>query len=154
MRKAWMFAASLALIAGAGQAHQEPIDSEWCEGGRIVLLGKFSLQGNQLERFGRYVEENGECPSIAGIGTRTCGQFDDEYGLTRTAADHLCGQFKYRRNRGDAGSVKPIFYEPASFRDQDPNHHELYRLEQGVVFACGLCKMPREDRAKQVEIRR
>ncbi|MCL2916069.1 hypothetical protein L2725_20210 [Shewanella corallii] len=153
MRNAWMFAAGLVGVIGLAQAHEEPIDTEWCEGGRVVLLGKFTLHGNQLQRYANYVEENGVCPGgDDGVSTKTCGQFDDEYGVGRSASSNLCSQFAYRVGRGDDGTVKPIFYEPASFRDGDPNHHELYSVKQGVVFACGLCEMPVERReTKQLE---
>ncbi|MGI2258209.1 hypothetical protein [Shewanella sp. GXUN23E] len=152
MKSTWLLFAGLLTCSSIAVAHQEPIESRWCEGGRVTLLGTFTLHGNQLSRYASWATETGECPATTDISTRSCGQFDDEYDMARSASASMCQQLVYRSGPGDNGTVRPIFYEPASFRDQDPNHHELYRLEQGIVFACGLCELPRSADEKQLEL--
>ncbi|MCH4294662.1 hypothetical protein MJ923_10160 [Shewanella sp. 3B26] len=152
MKTHWMVAGAMLALSANLYAHEEPIESTWCEGGRVVLLGKFTLHGNQISRYADHVEETGECPGSGDVVTKSCGQFDDMYAKARGAASNLCHQFVYRTGNGDDGTVRPIFYEPASFSNKDPNHHKLYRLEQGVVFACGLCEMPEIVDSRQLEL--
>ncbi|WP_394393230.1 hypothetical protein [Shewanella woodyi] len=141
------------MLPVAALAHEEPIESQWCQNGNVVILGEFKLTPLHLARFGRFAEN--ECPDFGGgVGTKSCGQFDDEYGLTRAATGHLCNSIAYElrdvSREGDGGTVRPIFYGPESLKNSDKNHHEVYSIVQGVQFACGLCDMETERRERKL----
>ena len=50
-------------------AHDEAIQSGWCEGGEVAILGNFQLNGNFLRKFKG--EENPVCTQL-----KSCGQFE------------------------------------------------------------------------------
>ncbi|MBV7317287.1 hypothetical protein [Shewanella sp. NIFS-20-20] len=137
-------------------AHEEPIEGRWCSGGQIKVLGEFSIMPLHLSRFAR--NEEPTCEPVNGdINTRSCGQFDDEYGVARMAAAQLCHTLAYSDARtsidADDGSVKPIFYGPESLRNTQENHHEVYTIQQGVNFACGLCEMEVSRRQRSLSVK-
>ncbi|MEC4725349.1 hypothetical protein HWQ46_07295 [Shewanella sp. D64] len=153
---AFVVAANIMLPATV-LAHEEPIEGQWCNNGNIVILGEFSFTSLHLARFERFAED--VCPGSGleggDIETKSCGQFDDEYDLARSATNHLCQSLAYRNvnSRGDGGTVRPIFYGPESLKNSDQNHHEVYSIVQGVRFACGLCDMEFDERERKLLIK-
>ncbi len=120
-------------------AHDEALESGWCQGGRITLLGEFQLKKQLLQYFSR--ESNAVCKNL-----RSCGQFDDDdYSIARNTAEQICYQFSEREltftHNGDDGTVRPIFHGPSVFKNNEPDHHTLYQLDQGISFSCGLCSV-------------
>ncbi|MGX5172887.1 hypothetical protein ACUR5C_02515 [Aliikangiella sp. IMCC44653] len=132
-----------AVMLGAGVsstafAHEEAINTGWCSGGQITILGQFKLNQALLQQFAK--ESSGVCSQL-----KSCGQFDDEYGVAYKTAGALCHSFSEAeltyKNIGDHLSVRAIFHSPATMKNSEANHHTLYSFEQGLEFSCGLCEL-------------
>lgn len=140
----FLSAALLSLsVLGSVSAHEEPLETGWCQGGSITILATMKLYHKPLTYF---KSESQVCSDL-----KSCGQFDDDdFKTARTAADGLCSTLaeaeKTLQQLGDDGTVRPIFISPNSIKDSDVNHHLLYSIDQGVEFSCGLCSMPAQER--------
>lgn len=139
------------IVSGLACAHEEAMDSSWCEGGQIEILGHFQLNHNLLEKFKG--EDNAVCSQL-----KSCGQFDDDdYGVSMRAASALCSSFSESelllRVNGYHDTVRPIFYSPVNFKNSETNHHILYSLSQGIEFSCARCIM-REYEAEDAPVSR
>ena len=139
------------ILSTAVFAHEEPIEEQWCQNGNIIIIGEFKFTPLHLTRFDRYSKD--VCPNFDGgidIESKSCGQFDDEFGITRAATAHLCHSIAYDLRDvsldSSIGTVRPIFYGPESIKNSDKNHHKVYSIVQGVHFAWGLCKMEVDSR--------
>ncbi|TQV86470.1 hypothetical protein [Aliikangiella coralliicola] len=131
---------TLIIFPSVAIAHEEAMESDWCGGGEITILGYFKLNAALLKNFKG--EDNAVCSQL-----RSCGQFDDDdYGISRRTALNICRSFSEAelevRTIGDHETVRPIFYAPASIKNSELNHHVLYSISQGVEFSCGMCAMP------------
>jgi hypothetical protein len=140
-------------LSGAAIAHEEALNSGWCSGGQISILGQFKLNKTLLQQFAK--ESSGVCSQL-----KSCGQFDDEYGVAFRTAGALCHSFSEAeltyKNIGDHLSVRAIFHSPATMKNSEANHHDLYSFEQGLEFSCGLCELDNsvaKDEERAVESR-
>ncbi len=153
---ALMVAANM-MASATVLAHEEPIEGEWCRNGNVVILGEFTLTPLHLTRFKRFAEDVCPASGMGDVNTKSCGQFDDEYGLARAATNNLCSSLAYDLRNvstyGDDGTVRPIFYGPESMKNSDNNHHDVYSITQGVKFACGLCEMAPDRQGRKLQIR-
>lgn len=127
-------------------AHEEPMESDWCSGGQIAVLGHFSLNHKLLAKFKG--ETNAVCSQF-----KSCGQFDDDdYNVSWRTAHSFCAAFSEAEiNRSavdDDGTVRPIFYLPLSFKNSEVNHHLLYSIDQGIEFSCAACSFTDEVRGE------
>ena len=133
--------AVVGMIAGFSVlAHEEALESGWCRGGAITILGEFSLKQPLLRQF------KGDSGLVCGQ-LKSCGHFDDDdYTIALRAAEGLCRAFSEQElayaEQGYDGTVRPIFHAPAVFKNSEVNHHSLYQLAQGIQFSCGYCRMP------------
>jgi hypothetical protein len=74
---------------------------------------------------------------------KTCGQFDDDYKTARALALSQCSSYIGPGTAYPANTVViPIFSGPETFLD--PNHHQLYKSEDGVAGECVVC--PEKER--------
>jgi len=142
---------SILLLAASAsaQAHGELPTAEWCSNGRAVEVASFRLEPAALER-----ETDATCSSASTTSgastTKTCGQFDDDYGTGLKAAQRHCGQFARAwatRADPDLGSTSPLIAGPKEFLD--PAHHELYRLNLGVEGICLRCEAAAVQRVEE-----
>jgi hypothetical protein len=121
-------------------AHEEPLDNGWCAGGQISVLGQFSLTAPVLSKFKG--KENPVCSQL-----KSCGQFDDDdYTAARRAADAFCHQLsevelESSKTTSDNGTVRPLIHAPAVVKHAELMHHELYSINQGLSFSCGVCRL-------------
>jgi hypothetical protein len=134
------FAALCLLLPLTLSAHQEALDNGWCAGGQITVLGQFSLTAPVLSKFKG--KENAVCNQV-----KSCGQFDDDdYTAARRAADAYCHQLsevelENSKTSSDNGTVRPVFHAPAVVKHAELRHHELYSVNQGLSFSCGVCRL-------------
>lgn len=137
LAKIALCSSALLLTALPVAAHQEAMEAGWCAEGRIVVLGQHTLQGKLLQLFRD--PKGSLCQQ-----TKTCGEFDD-YTAARKVAEQQCLQYSEVElaglKSGDAGTVRPIFHNPAVFKNYEKNHHTLYQLSQGISFSCAICVM-------------
>ena len=96
----------------------------------------------------------GGAPSLPGareVGIELqCGEFDpfkvdtkelDDYIIARSLAFQHCSQFAQSPSlTPNSGESVPVILAPASY--EQPNHHEIYRLTEGLSGMCGLCQPP------------
>lgn len=121
-------------------AHEEALDNGWCAGGQVTVLGQFSLTAPVLSKFKG--ADNAVCNQL-----KSCGQFDDDdYTAARRAADAFCHQLSEvelasSKTSSDNGTVRPIFHAPAVVKNAELQHHELYSVNQGLSFSCGVCRL-------------
>lgn len=123
-------------------AHDEAMESGWCEGGEVSILGHFQLNENLLAEFKG--DENPVCTQY-----KSCGQFDDDdYRVSRRTALGFCQSLSSAELTqvifNDHHTVRPIFYAPENFKNKDANHHKLYAIAQGIEFSCAICTLPKE----------
>ncbi|KKO45818.1 hypothetical protein WG68_08905 [Arsukibacterium ikkense] len=129
------------ILGFSALAHDEALESGWCRGGSITVLGEFMLKEPLLQQF------KGDSGLVCSQ-LKSCGHFDDDdYTIARRTAEGLCQVFSekelaYRQQSSDAGTVRPIFHSPAVFKNSESDHHALYQLTLGIRFSCGYCRMP------------
>jgi hypothetical protein len=133
-------------ISSASLAHEEALESQWCQGGQITILGQFQLHSKLLQTF---MQESEVCTEL-----KSCGQFDDDFSGARAAAQGTCSMYTVAsKTYGDHGTIRPIYTSPTSIKNGFSAHHELYSIDQGVSFSCGYCDMtevtPPRDSAKR-----
>ncbi|MBZ9611583.1 hypothetical protein [Rheinheimera maricola] len=139
--KAKLMLAAVGIITGCSAlAHEEALESGWCRGGTITVLGEFSLKQPLLLQF------KGDSGLVCGQ-LKSCGHFDDDdYTIALRAAEGLCRAFSEQElayaEQGYDGTVRPIFHGPGVFKNSESEHHSLYQLTQGIQFSCGYCRMP------------
>ncbi|MDP5135088.1 hypothetical protein ORJ04_03880 [Rheinheimera baltica] len=147
--------AALGVMVGCSAvAHDEALESGWCRGGNVTVLGEFSLKDPLLRQF------KADSAQVCGQ-LKSCGHFDDDdYTIARRTAEGLCRAFSERElayaTDGHDGTVRPIFHTPAVFKNNETDHHTLYQLAQGIQFSCGYCSMPavREQPRQNIELYR
>lgn len=130
-----LLAVLLMLASTCAAAHGGLPSAEWCEGGRITVVSEFVFTSEGLR-------PGNECPAGA-RSTRDCGQFDDDYGRARSAANDHCGQFAYDAapsKIADLGSAIPLVESPSSYLDDQ--HHQTYSITQGLSGTCLRCDLP------------
>lgn len=147
------------LLCADAVAHERLTVPDWCEGGQIRILGSFEFSAQDLAAYAACVR-TGSCvdvtvtatPNALGRGgadsgscsIRSCGEFDDDYGVAARLADRHCAAFAFRpnpRRHRDEGSVIPMISSPAQFNLAE--HHGDYAFEQGLSGMCAVCVMPR-----------
>ena len=136
-----------APLIGTVAAHDEPMDSNWCSGGQITILGHFQLNQSLLKKFKG--EENAVCNNL-----KSCGQFDDDdYSIANRTALSICSSLSVTelliKTNGDNDTVRPIFYSPINFKNSEVNHHLLYTISQGLEFSCGQCSLDVMEEAEE-----
>lgn len=124
-------------------SHEQAMEKGWCAAGTISILGNFSLNKPLLEKFKG--EENAVCNQL-----RSCGQFDDDdYTISTRAATSLCHSFSEAeleyRTTGDHQTVRAIIHSPVTAKNSEDSHHELYSIDQGIEFSCGICRIETEQ---------
>ncbi|WP_144393777.1 hypothetical protein [Pleionea sediminis] len=128
-----------AVLSHSSMAHEEPMEAGWCESGQIQVLGTFNLNERLLVKFRD--EQDAVC---ANYNYRSCGQFDDDYGLATRIAGSMCHSFSSDeisgRSNGDHRTVRPIFHGPVTIMNAQSAHHSIYTLSQGLHFSCGYCE--------------
>lgn len=147
-----LLSAGLAVSAAAHNPLDHP---EWCSEGRLLVVDEFEWEGESLARI---VEEKRQGDTCAGpksrhSGTRTCGQFDDDWGAVNSRAANHCGRFAVRfvdATHRDHGTVVHIAEAPSEFND-DQRHHERYRASMGLRAMCIRCEPPVIEPAGPVE---
>ena len=79
---------------------------------------------------------------------RSCGIFDDDYGVTKRMTVSYCAAYSTASKDGsDFGTVVAEVVGPASFNGTD--HHKLYSIDEGVSGMCGRCvPLTSTDRAR------
>jgi hypothetical protein len=122
------------VLSSASFAHEEALESQWCQGGQISILGQFQLHSKLLQTF---MQESEVCSEL-----KSCGQFDDDFTGARAAAHGTCAMYTVAsKTYGDHGTIRPIFTAPTSIKNDFSAHHDLYSIDQGVSFSCGYCDM-------------
>lgn len=142
IRRGLLMAVAGLLTATAVHAHSELPDAEWCSRGVPTPVAEFEIAPATLlaER-----EREQQCSSGKSM-PKTCGQFDDDYGTSRRSALRVCEAFAApRTGPGDLGRVIAVVESPASYLD--PDHHALYRVEEGLSGVCVRCEAPRRPAA-------
>ena len=139
-KKSVLVASLCVAISGSLTAHEEALESGWCSGGQVSILGHFTLNKSLLLKFKG--EQNLVCDQI-----RSCGQFDDDdYSVAFRAAGGICQSFSEAelllRTVDDHETVRAIIHAPATMKNVETNHHDIYQLDQGIEFSCGYCTMP------------
>lgn len=124
----------LTLLGRPASAHSELPSAEWCEAGKPVEVASFRLEAAAIRS-----QSEDVCGSGAG-GSKTCGQFDDDYSRTMHAARRFCAQFARAEaeRQGDLGSTSPLISGPRVFLSNQ--HHQQFRLQQGVEGLCLRCE--------------
>lgn len=126
-------------------AHNPLDHPDWCtENGRLVVVDEFSWDGEALAAFVRKEQEDGSCSTRESRdqGTKTCGQFDDDWGIVNARAAGHCGDFAVRfegATHRDHGTVIHIAEGPEAFNDEG-KHHERYRATMGLGAMCVRCE--------------
>lgn len=135
-----------ASLAASVSAHNPLEHPDWCtENGRLVVVDEFAWEGEVLSRIVRKERDGGDsCPSAAsgGRATRTCGQFDDDWGVVNARAAGHCDRFAVRfvgATHPDHGTVIPIAEGPEAYKDEE-RHHERYRARMGLRAMCVRCE--------------
>ena len=131
-------ALAVALVTPACFAHGELPEPEWCADGRPVAVASFELFAENL------IDLRDQCSTDSastkrGPSTKECGQFDDDYDIGRRTAMATCSAYEAARiGPGDIGSVIVLVDSPSTYLDDA--HHDLYRVEQGLVGTCVRCE--------------
>lgn len=138
-------AIALSITSLSVVSHEQAMEKGWCASGTISILGHFSLNKPLLEKFKG--EENAVCSQL-----RSCGQFDDDdYTISTRAATSLCHSFSEAeleyRTTDDHLTVRAIIHSPVTAKHSEVSHHELYSIEQGIEFSCGICRVEIEQRS-------
>src|SRR5690606_22557893 len=120
--------AVLLFAASPVRAHGGLPSADWCDGGQLVEVASFQIAPEGL------------LGSCARPGSRTCGQFDDDYGTALAVAQQHCGQYASAAtmpSQPDHGSTSPLMSGPDAFLS--PEHHALYEVGLGVEGICLRC---------------
>ena len=124
----------LMLVSGAATAHSELPQEDWCEGGQMVPVVSIKVPAHTLVTRGEMCRAE---PPVA--QNKECGQFDDDYDLTKSAADGICQSLGFRGTEGgDVGSVIFIADWPSTFLD--PAHHDIFELRHSLSGYCVRCE--------------
>jgi hypothetical protein len=133
-------------LAASASAHNPLEHPDWCtENGRLVVVDEFAWDGEMLARIVRKEREGGDSCSSSqsdGSGTRTCGQFDDDWGIVSSRAAGHCDAFAVRfvgATHPDHGTVIHIAEGPEAFNDEE-RHHDRYRAPMGLRAMCVRCE--------------
>ncbi|MBD8527895.1 hypothetical protein [Pseudomarimonas arenosa] len=121
------------LLSTTAYAHSELPSAEWCAQGRPIEVASFRLEEAAIRS-----QTDAVCDSEGKAAAKTCGQFDDDYSRTMSAARRFCGQFAAARLDGDFGSTSPLISGPRSFLSD--THHQRFRLRMGVEGICLRCE--------------
>jgi len=136
LRSASTFLLAILLPLGSAFAHNPLNHPEWCDSnGRLVIVDEINWRGEDL------IGREGETCAPEQSGSRTCGQFDDDWIRGNMKALNHCRKFEQRHvesNDPDHGSVIFIPSGPESFIDER-NHHRNYKLSSGLVGSCVRC---------------
>lgn len=156
---------TLCIASPTATAHERLPSASWCEGGTLQVLGAFDFSPADLSAFALCLH-SGACadpasvpsplrsaapstPAAATTGPgndsacslRTCGEFDDDYGLGARLADHHCAAFRFTphpRTLPDEGEAIPVIDAPELFNLD--NHHRDYRRHMGLSGSCIVCR--------------
>jgi hypothetical protein len=156
---------TLCIASSAATAHERLPSASWCEGGTLQVVGAFDFSPGDLTAFAQCLQ-TGACedtasmpaqrhaaasptPDAAPTGprndsactTRTCGEFDDDYGLGARLADRHCATFRFTphpRSLPDEGEAIPVIVAPEVFNLR--NHHRDYRRQMGLSGSCVVCR--------------
>ncbi|MDC8013202.1 hypothetical protein [Tahibacter soli] len=121
------------LAATPAAAHETLPRPDWCENGRIDVVGMFAYDGGQLHSaLALYY-----CPDAP----RNCGEFDHAYERAMTYAGNTCAAYQGGIVHGDAGQVIPFVMSPATFLSA--SHHSGYVVADGLYGFCLRCTDPR-----------
>lgn len=126
-------------------AHNPLDHPDWCtENGRLVVVDEFEWDGESLARLVREERSGDSCATrnSSGSETKTCGQFDDDWGIVDARASGHCDGYAVRfvgATHRDHGTVVHIAEGPEAF-DDEKRHHERYRAEMGLRAICIRCE--------------
>lgn len=132
-------------ITGSVMAHNPLDHPDWCtENSRLVIVDEFEWDGRDLVEETRSRGDDDTCQASAsrGVGTRTCGQFDDDWGVANGLAANHCADFRVHfvgATHPDHGTVVHIAEGPEAFVHED-DHHERYRARMGLRAHCVRCE--------------
>lgn len=137
---AWLAAG----FAASASAHNPLDHPDWCTQGRLVVVDEFEWDGESLARIVNEERKADRCTDTKSrrSGTRTCGQFDDDWGVVNSRAAHHCDRFAVRfvdAGHRDHGTVIHIAEGPAAFNDER-RHHERYSAKMGLRAMCIRCE--------------
>jgi hypothetical protein len=156
MRQLALPIALLAALACStpGHAHELLSTPRWCAGGVVRMTGAFDFSPTELAdhaaclRSGACLDPLPPSSSVARGGgsctTQSCGEFDDDYGVSARRADRHCAAYAFQpvvARVANEGEVLPVVTAPAQFNDAA--HHDAYRFGQGLGGMCALCTAPR-----------
>lgn len=132
---------SALLLAGAAFAHQTLATENWCANGVVEPVAEFTFTAAELGAY-KTCLHGGRCaPGMSpanNFDLRTCGQFDDDWGVTkRMAVSHCAAYSTTSKDGSDFGTVVAEVAGPASFNGAD--HHKHYSINEGVSGMCGRC---------------
>lgn len=136
----------LTCVVGDALAHSELPSAAWCANGRVVEVARFEIEPQTLQQ----LRQDDECPPPGQPILKDCGQFDDDYGVAKRAADRACSAYARPpsqqdvANTGDAGSVVVLVESPLEY--SAPTHHDDYTVDLGVSGMCVRCDMPLRTR--------
>jgi len=127
---------AILLPLGSAFAHNPLNHPEWCErNGRLVIVDELNWRAEDL------IGRNSETCTPEKSGSRTCGQFDDDWIRGNMKALNHCRTFERRyseSNDPDHGTVIFVPSGPESFLDER-NHHRNYKLSDGLSGSCVRC---------------
>ncbi|MBB5206494.1 hypothetical protein [Chiayiivirga flava] len=146
MSRPFALCAAIVLCIAAhpqrAHAHAQLPSETWCEAGVEVVLATFQISPQTLVDL-RVADE---CPPPGSPVVKDCGQFDDDYGIAKSAAGAACAAYMPRKQPpGDFGSVIVVVEAPAQYNAE--THHVDYDVQQGLSGACVRCDRPRPDEA-------
>lgn len=146
---------SAGLVASTW-AHSPLDHPDWCtENGRLVVVDEVDWDGETLARMVQRETGRSSCTASksGGIGTRTCGQFDDDWGAVNAIAINHCGSFAVGfvgATHPDHGTVVHITTGPEAFNDEQ-RHHERYRATMGLRTMCVRCEPAKREPLRPAE---
>lgn len=126
----------LCCVAGVSsvQAHSDLPTAVWCENGREVELATFQIQPTTLQQ----LRADDECPPPGSPILKDCGQFDDDYGVAKSAAGAACAAYMpLKAPVGDIGSVVILIHQPQQYLVE--SHHSAYNVGLGLSGSCVRC---------------
>ncbi len=123
--------AVLLCISGISWAHDDALDGGWCRDGQVVIVAQINMTHKLLSS---YKLESENCSPL--LSQKSCGQFDDDYGVGYRAASQMCHQINPMV--GLKVELIPLFHGPASFLDEG-QHHGVYSISEGLSISCAMC---------------
>ena len=121
----------LVTFAPLAFAHPPLPHADWCETGRVEVVGQFAYDGRGLaDALADYCDNS----------PRNCGEFDG-YERAMTFIDASCDAYQGPISHGDVGDVIPVVLAPQSYLVN--THHATYVVGDGLYGYCLRCTLPR-----------